>query len=52
MNKFAYRIGGAQREQDPKFGFYDSVGTADETARKSVHDNWLKWWNENKNNLN
>lgn len=52
MNKFAYKMDGVQREQDPKFGFWDSVGTADKTTRKSVHHNWLKWWNENKNNLN
>jgi len=52
MNKFAYKIDGVQREQDPKFGFWASVGTADEIARKSVHDNWLKWWNDNKNKLN
>jgi hypothetical protein len=52
MNKFAYKIDGVQREQDLKFGFWSSVGTANETARKSVHDNWLKWWNDNKNKLN
>ncbi len=51
MNTFAYKIDGVQRAQDPKFGFWDSVGTADETARKSVHDNWLKWWGDNKDKL-
>jgi hypothetical protein len=49
MNKFAYKIDGVQREQDPKFGFWASVGTADEIARKSVHDNWLNWWKSVKN---
>lgn len=48
MSKFAYKIDGIKREQDPKFGFWSSVGTADETARKSVHDSWLEWWNDNK----
>lgn len=52
MNKFAYKINGVQREQDPRFGFYGSVGTADEAARKIVYDSWLKWWSDNRNKLN
>lgn len=45
MSRFAYEIDEIERGRDPKFSFYDSVGTADETVRKSVHDNWLAWWN-------
>lgn len=51
MSTFAYKIDGIKREQDPKFGFWSSVGTADEATRKSVYDNWLKWWSDNRNKL-
>ncbi len=41
---FAYKVDGVQREQDPKFSFFNVVGTASETDRKVIRDNWLHWW--------
>ena len=49
MNMFAYRFDGVQRAKDPKFSFNDIGLPTDEAGRKFVHDNWLNWWNENKN---
>lgn len=51
MNMFAYRVDGIQRGKDPKFSFSDTGGIANEAERKEVHDNWLIWWNENKDNI-
>jgi hypothetical protein len=51
MSVFAYKVDGIQRGKDPKYSFYDAVGSADEPTRKQVHDNWLQWWNENKDKI-
>jgi|GEM_PF-236498 len=28
------------------YSFYDDVGTATETRRRTVHDRWLRWWRQ------
>ncbi len=51
MNTFAYKVDRIQRDRDSKFSFYYLGGIAKDKAQiKEVHDNWLKWWNANKNN--
>jgi hypothetical protein len=51
MNMFAYRVDRVQRNQDPEFSFFSIGGIANEVERKVAHDNWLNWWNENKDNI-
>jgi len=51
MRIFAYKTDGIDRNQDTAYSFFASGGIADENTRKQVHDNWLQWWNENKDKI-
>ena len=50
MCQYAQKIDGkSQKEKGgDQYSFSGDGGVANEKRRKIVHNNWLKWWEENK----